>query len=308
MKIFCHVTLAEPTMQKLYDGITTAHSVTFRQQLSEEESIKAFLDSEIIFGNPPLGWFSKANRIQWVQLESVGLNPYDKRIAEGDIMFTNLKGFFNRPVSETVLGAIFLFNRGFLELMSSQRSKQWIKDELRSSLYTLADNSVIILGGGSIGQTISQQLRFLGAEVKMYDRNSELSDFGNVDELLKHMGQCDVLIGCLPENEDTVQFLDSEKLSTLGKNAILINVGRGSLIDEKALIALLKDKKIKGAFLDVTDKEPVPENSVVWEVPNLVLGQHAGGGSHDEIEKKVAYFIKNLRRFEQDRLVPIQLK
>ena len=127
----------------------------------------------------------------------------------------------------------------------------------------------------------------------MYDNLND-ADLINTNDLDNHLPNVDILIGCLPENNETKQLLDNFRINLLKKSSIIVNVGRGSLLDEKTLIHNIKSEKLAGAFLDVTDKEPIPIDSPLWSIPNIILSQHSGGGYENEVNDKIIFFNKNL--------------
>ena len=99
------------------------------------------------------------------------------------------------------------------------------------------------------------------------------------------------------------QLLDNYRINLLKKSSIIVNVGRGSLIDEKTLIKNIKSEKLAGAFLDVTDKEPISDDSPLWSIPNIILSQHSGGGYESEVNDKILFFKENLSRYK-NKILP----
>jgi phosphoglycerate dehydrogenase-like enzyme len=146
---------------------------------------------------------------------------------------------------------------------------------------TLLGARVLIWGFGAIGQTIAPLLDQLGAQVRGVARSSgERSGFAVIaeDDLPQELGRTDVLLMILPSTPATAQALDAERLAALPAHAYVVNVGRGSTVDESALVAALSDGRIAGAALDVTSTEPLQPDSPLWDAPNLVLTPHAAGG------------------------------
>src|SRR5690606_37368717 len=283
---------APPEKAYLMDSIKP-DEIVFHNELDPADAEEVFRECEVVFGNPPLEWIINSPRLQWVHLSSAGLDPYQEIIREGRIKFSNLKGFYDAPVTETAIGGLLMLLRKLHVLYAAQGRKHWIKPQVRTETDTLMGKEVLILGMGSIGKNIKQCLvpfgvRFLGND--HFPRNTDHSTIRQVEENLQ---KCDILIACLPELPQTVHFLNKERMELLKGTALIINVGRGSLIEEPALIQLLRKNKIAGAFLDVTQQEPIPVNSPLWNVPNLILSQHTGGSSGDEVGKQVRFFAEN---------------
>ncbi len=296
MKIFCSVVVSDNQKKWLQNNLK-ALPVIFQQDMDEVEGFLQIQECEVVFGNPPLQWLQHPSKIKWIQLESVGLDPYQKIIAQGEIAFSNAKGFFSKPVAETVLAGILTFYRKIHSLGVAQNNHQWMKNTLRYECRSLEGKKVLILGAGSIGQMIKRYLEPFGCDIMFYDTYNPFSDFSGLDDLDSKLANYDVLIGCLPETDETKQMINGQRLSQMKKSAVIINVGRGSLIDEGALMKTLREGQLLGAFLDVTAQEPLPKNSLLWSTPNLLLSQHTGGGTIDEVDKKLDFFIDSFQKY-----------
>ena len=301
MKIFCQVRLSSKEKQLLSDGLK-GHDVIFAQDYEENAEKEHFMDCQVAFGNPPLDWIKHNAHLRWVQLESVGLDPYQEEIDKEYIFFSNLKGFFDRPVAETVIAGILALYRELPALISAQQVNKWIKHEIRPKSECIKDKNVVILGAGSIGKTVKDHLLPFQPGITLYDIDPERSDYYSLQELDLSLKNMDILIGCLPENDKTINFLNAYRFSLLPESAIIVNVGRGTLIDEDVLITLLKDKKLRGAFLDVTREEPIPPDSELWQTPNLILSQHTAGGTKDEVIHKVNFFLENFNNYQNGQI------
>lgn len=301
MNIFCQVKLNEMEKQLLSNELEE-HEVIYAQDYGEDVAKEHFMDCQVAFGNPPLDWIQHSFNLTWIQLESVGLDPYQEEIEKNNIYFSSLKGFFDRPVAETVIGGILALYREFPALIAAQQEINWIKDEIRPKCESIKDKNIFILGAGSIGKTVKDHLIPFQTSITFYDINPELSDHHSLPELDLALKNTDILIGCLPENDKTINFLNAYRFSLLQENSIIVNVGRGTLIDEDVLITLLKEKKLRGAFLDVTREEPIPPDSELWQTPNLILSQHTAGGTKDEVIHKVKFFLDNFHNYDNGQI------
>ncbi len=296
MKIFCVIKVSAD--QKLYIQQELGdHEIFFKQDMDTEVAEREMGDCEVVFGNPSLDLLEKSNNVRWVQLESVGLDPYQELIKSGKIRFSNLRGFFDQPVAETAIGGMLSLYRKLFLLQKAQEEVTWIKDQVRAEGDTIMNKNILILGAGSIGHAIGDLLIAFKSKVKFYDVFQDLSDFQDLSALDETLPEFDIVVGCLPETADTINFLNGPRLTLLKPSAIVVNVGRGSLIDEEALIDQLSSGNLGGAFLDVTRQEPLPRESPLWNVPNLLLSQHTGGGTIHEVQNKVKFCIDNFRRY-----------
>ncbi|KAK8116389.1 uncharacterized protein PG998_004670 [Apiospora kogelbergensis] len=162
---------------------------------------------------------------------------------------------------------------------------------------TLRDANVLIWGYGNIAKTLTPHLRGLGATVRGVARTAGVRDgievYGD-DKLAELLPQTDALVMILPGSDSTRHVLNAERLKQLPNHAWVVNVGRGTAIDEDALVAALQDGEIGGAALDVFEKEPLPESSTLWKAPNCIISPHAAGGRPQGAEELIA---SNLRRF-----------
>ena len=298
MNIFCNVSLNEIQKDLLKKKINDNF---FFMEDSREKSFENFMNCEVCFGNPELDWVTKSKNLKWIQLESVGFEKYSKVKIPG-LKISNLRGFFSIPVAETALAGILSLKRGINRLLSLKNKKKWLGSRIRPTLNLLNGSNVLILGAGSIGLKIKNLLEKFNCKILMYDKFKNDADLININDLDNHLPNVDILIGCLPENNETKRLLDNYRINLLKKSSIIVNVGRGSLIDEKTLIHNIKSEKLAGAFLDVTDKEPISNDSPLWSIPNIILSQHSGGGYENEVNDKIIFFKKNLSRYKNKTL------
>ena len=298
MNIFCYVSLNEIQKDLLKKKINDNF---FFMEDSKEKSFENFMNCEVCFGNPELDWVTKSKNLKWIQLESVGFEKYSKVKIPG-LKISNLRGFFSIPVAETALAGILSLKRGINRLLSLKNKKKWLGSRIRPTLNLLNGSNVLILGAGSIGLKIKNLLEKFNCKILMYDKFKNDADLININDLDNHLPNVDILIGCLPENNETKRLLNNYRINLLKKSSIIVNVGRGSLIDEKTLIHNIKSEKLAGAFLDVTDKEPISNDSPLWSIPNIILSQHSGGGYENEVNDKIIFFKKNLSRYKNKTL------
>ena len=302
MNIFCYVSLNDIQRDFLKKKIDDNF---FFMEDSKEKSFENFINCEVCFGNPDLDWVTKSKKLKWIQLESVGFEEYSKVKIPG-LKISNLRGFFSIPVAETTLAGILSLKRGISRLLSLKDKKKWLGSRIRPTLNLLNGSNVLILGAGSIGLKIKNLLEKFNCKILMYDKFKKDADLINTNDLDNHLPNVDILIGCLPENNETKQLLDNYRINLLKKSSIIVNVGRGSLLDEKTLIHNIKSQKLAGAFLDVTDKEPIPNDSPLWSIPNIILSQHSGGGYENEVNDKIIFFKKNLSRYK-NKILPMNI-
>ena len=255
-----------------------------------------FLKCEIVFGNIPPDWVKQSSKIRWLQLESTGFAEYSEvkeNFLNKDVIITNLKSFFAHQVAQTVMAGIFSFYRGLDIFTLLKKEKKWIGDPIRAKLEILNDKDILFFGKGSINQEIAKYIKLFNCKYSFIDSNSNKSFF------TKKLKKAEIVICALPGTTKTKMLFNEKMINCLSKKTILVNVGRGNLINEKNLIKKLKNNDIKGAILDVTAEEPLRKNNPLWSCPNLILTQHTGGGYKDEIMNKVKFFLDNFQRYKK---------
>jgi phosphoglycerate dehydrogenase-like enzyme len=227
-------------------------------------------------------------RLRWVQ--SLAAGP-DSVLAAGfpdDVVITSGSGLHDRPVTEHALALVLALLRRLPAAARAQAEHRWA-DEIgglqplhpEGAVTTLLGARVLVWGFGAIGQTLAPLLDQLGAQVRGVARSAgERSGFPVIaeEDLNRELGQTDVLVMILPSTPATDRALDADRLAALPAHAYVVNVGRGSTVDEPALVAALSGGRIAGAALDVTNTEPLPADSPLWDAPNLLLTPHAAGG------------------------------
>jgi glyoxylate/hydroxypyruvate reductase len=291
MKIYIHTKFQDPEIQAFKDALSTKYEVIIGEGHNSEENKIQFLDSEICYGNPPLDWAIEATKLKWLQLNTTGFDQY-LTLKDYDFQFTNLKGYFGQSVAETIVAGILGVFRKIAELARLQTQKHWIGTPMRETLHLLTKKKVLILGSGAIG--LKTKTLLSGFECETTVLNSK-----TIVKITDYLPETDILISTLPETIETKGLISKAYLAMLKPSALFVNVGRGTNVDEKALIDILQAKRIMGAVLDVTEIEPIPVDSPLWEMENVLLTQHSSGGWMEESSGKVKFFLENLGRFEK---------
>ena len=284
----------ESLEKKILKDNLKKHNLYFSNLKFKEIADNNFLKCEIVFGNIPSNWVKQSSKIKWLQLESTGFGEYSnvkKNFLDKGVIITNLKSFFACQVAQTTMAGIFSFYRGLDKFILLKNEKKWIGDPMRTKLEILNNKNVLFFGKGSINKEISKYLKVFNCQYSFIDSNSK-KNF-----LIKKLKKAEIVICALPGTAKTKMLFNKKIISSLSKKTILVNVGRGNLIDEKYLIKKLKNNFLKGAILDVTSEEPLRKNNPLWSCPNLILTQHTGGGYKDEMVDKINFFLDNLQKY-----------
>ena len=238
----------------------------------------------VIVGEPTEDELSKCKNLKLLQLTWAGADKFLKmKNFPGNVTLATASGAFGEVISEYVIGGLLALYRDFPTYFENQKNHVWQKNEM---VETINGKTVLVLGTGDIGKTTAKKLKALGAkEIFGVRRNSKEDFVENFDEIFdvveldSLLPKADIVVCCLPETKATIGMLNKEMLSLMKENSVLINVGRGSLIVTNDLIEILESGKIKGVVLDVFEKEPLPENSKLWDMKNVIITPHIAGPS-----------------------------
>jgi len=271
------------------------------------ESAEVLKIADIAFGTPDADAVLSAENIRWFHVNLAGYTPYDRTDfrenfkAQGRIM-TNSSAVYVEPCSQHVLAMMMSLARRLPESLDNQRgAKAWNDIETRQESYLLNDQTALILGFGTIGRRIAELLAPLKMNLIGFKRRisgNESIKMVSESELDAQFPLADHIINVLPANDETINFLNAERLSKVKKGAIIYNIGRGVTLDQDALLAEMQTGRISAAYLDVTNPEPLPANHPLWTTPNCYITPHSAGGFSLERKKHVTHFLKNLQRFE----------
>lgn len=298
MKLFVNSALNDTLKAELQHQLPTDRdagliTVVFRHDLPDDQQQAEFQSAELVLGNPPAAWFADPlPNLKFWQLDSAGFDGYKHVQLTASI--ANMGDYFAWPCAETMLAGILALYRRIPELAVLQSRSEWVGAPIRARTDSLRHKQVVILGTGTIGQAMRQMLRGFNCEIKMLARTDLHADLHTADQLKEVLPQTDIVINCLPGT--AVGFFSADLIGAMKPGSLYANVGRGTTTDEPALIEALQAGKLAGAVLDVTAKEPIPTDNLLWTLPNVLLTQHTGGGQPNEDAGKVKQFLRNIGR------------
>ncbi len=254
----------------------------------------------IIFGWPREESMKEAVSLKWFQSMWAGTEEYNGCLPQG-VIFTSSSGSNSRSVAEHMLTGLMAVCRRLPTYLDSQRAHVW-KDE--GPMKTILGGTVLVIGAGHVGADFARLCQGLGARTIGLKRRiaGPIGGFDEVrtmDELDRLLPQADVVALTLPHSPQTVGLMNESRIALMKDGAVLISAGRGSVLDQDALVRAMQAGKLWGAALDVTDPEPLPPDSPLWDVPNLLLTPHVAGGMRLEITRRkcVEMAQENLRRY-----------
>jgi phosphoglycerate dehydrogenase-like enzyme len=254
-------------------------------------------DFDVVFGEPSLVRIviTQLSKLRWVQATYAGVEPLLDPTLRRDYLLTNARGVFGGLMSEYVFGYLLQHERRMVERYRAQQELRWD----RTITGTLRGKTIGLLGVGSIGTVLAGTARHFDMAVRGYTRASEscpdVNTYYHGSQLLDFADGLDYLVTVLPNTKETVRIVDASLLARLPAGAVFINVGRGSTVEDKALIDALRTGKLAAAVLDVFEQEPLPTGHPFWNTPNLLMTFHTSAPS---IPADLArLFIENYRRY-----------
>lgn len=259
--------------------------------------------AQVILGNVPAAMLHGSPALEWLQTNSAGVEAYiQPGVLAGDTLLTNATGAYGLAIAEHMLGMLLeLFKK--LELYrDAQKSGAWQSQGAVKAVY---GSTVLVLGMGDIGGEFAARCKALGAKVFGVRRSprpcpeyaDEVHLLEDLDSLLP---QADVVAITLPGTDATRGLMSRERLAKMKEGAVLLNVGRGFIVDTEALCDALERGHLSGAGVDVTDPEPLPPTHRLWNIPAAVVTPHISGFYHlrETHERIVGIFLENLRHFQ----------
>ncbi|WP_199552273.1 D-2-hydroxyacid dehydrogenase [Streptomyces sp. N35] len=227
-------------------------------------------------------WPGEGPRPVWVHTASAGADHLlSPELIESDTVITNARGIFDEPIAEYVAGLVLAFAKDLPRTLDLQSRREWRHRETRR----VGGTRACVVGSGPIGRAIARSLKALGIQAAVVGRTPRtgIHGPGDLDRLLAH---ADWVVCAAPLTESTRGMFDTRRFGVMQPSAHFINVGRGPLVIEEDLVEALSRRWIAGAALDVFDREPLPDDSPLWEVPGLVVSPHMSGdiiGWRDEL-------------------------
>jgi phosphoglycerate dehydrogenase-like enzyme len=261
-----------------------------------------FSGAEVLLARSlPNNVIKRAPRLKWIQMTFAGMESIvrDKDLVESPVKLTNASGIQAAAISEYVITLMLAFDKHLPTFAQLKREKKWQP----STMVGLASQTVGILGLGNIGKEIARRARALGMHVIAYDRPRRIMRAQYVDKFVSGpqiadiFKESDFVVSVLPSTPQTAGLIGEKELRMMKPSAYLINISRGAVVNEGALVWALEEKWISGAGLDVFTVEPLPKESKLWDFPNTILSPHCCGRLDDTDDRVADLFCDNLKRY-----------
>jgi phosphoglycerate dehydrogenase-like enzyme len=246
-------------------------------------------------------------RLRWAHSASAGVGgSLHPAMLASDVVLTNSAGVYAEPMADQVLAAILYFTRGLDVAVRQQREARWDKgpfNAVPTFMRELSEGTVGIVGLGGIGRAVARRAAALGMRViatrrrPQADAPEEVEVLAGEDALERLLPRSDYLVVTVPRTRETAGLIGARELGMLPGGAVLVNVARGGIVDESALAGALRSGRLRGAALDVFEREPLPGDSPLWRLPNLLATPHVSGTSRLFWRRQAELIVENLRRY-----------
>lgn len=277
-------------------------------KLAEWERLLKQVDVMLDFDQQnPFDLAHRAPLLRWIQATSSGVGQFiwKSGLDKTNITVTNAAGVHAVPLAEYVIMTMLIFTRRFLVAMRHQQLRRWE----RFTTPELTDKVVVVIGLGRVGREVATRAKAFGMTVIGTKRDIHLTDAErlSIDEVfpateLKHaLARADFVVLAVPQTRETENLLGKAEFGAMKRSAVVINIARGAVVDEGAMIDAIESGKIAGAALDVFETEPLPDESPLWRLPNVLVTSHCMSNSERENGRITSLFCTNLRRFLDDQ-------
>ena len=269
----------------------------------DEVKLEDIQDCEILFGMFPPELLKECPNLKWLQCSFAGVDKYSKpgTFACEDVVLTNASGAYGITIAEHMICVLLMMMRRMPEYQALIAERGW---KIIGDIRSIYDSTVTVVGMGDIGSNFGRRLKAMGATVRgvrrtLQDKPDWCDEAFTTEDLHKSFKGADVVALCVPGTDKTRHILGKAEFDAMEDGTYIINVGRGTAIDQEALFEALKSGKLAGAALDVANPEPLPQDHFLWDAPNLILTPHVSGNMSlpKTCELVINIFLRNLEHW-----------
>lgn len=300
IKIICTENLSTAEQEKI-----RAISKNIDLQNISDANSTAFEEAEVIIGNAGASILQRAKKLKWVQVLHAGVENMPKEMIAHPLVLTNMQKVFAPVIAESAIALLLSLTRGLVQFaIPNFQQKKWVSNPPENiKLTDLYDKTIGIVGMGGIGSETARRLHYgfnmhvLATDAKAMHKPDFVEELHDPSWFMKMVPQVDVLMSAAPLTKETKEMFNDEVFSKMKPDAYFINVSRGGVVKQDALIEALKSKKIRGAGLDVAMPEPLPADNPLWDCPNLIITAHNSTVAKSRNERMFALVLENVRRY-----------
>jgi len=287
------------TMLNTVPHVTGKTAVDFDGKTAEAAAILHWSGSRDLLRSV----FLASPHVRWVHSRAAGVdNLLFPELVASEVPLTNGTGVFSASLGEFALAAMLYFAKDFHRMRRNQEAGRWEQFDVEE----IAGRTVGIVGYGDIGRAVATRAHAMGMRVLALKRHApDLADplidlYFKPAELNDMLSLCDYVVVCAPLTPETRHMISTAALSAMKPTAVLINLGRGPVVDQAALVHALSEKKIRGAALDVFEQEPIPPGDPIWKLGNLFISPHCADHTKDWLDDAMRFFVQQYARFRND--------
>lgn len=312
LTIWCNAALNERAEQLLVDGLSGHRLIFAKERLASVlvagKSDAGLAEADVVFGQPEPAECLKRAKIKWVAVTSAGYGRYDtpeflETFRGRGSAFSTSSTVFAEPCAQHVMAMMLALGRQLLESHAEQLGgRQWKFFERRSASVLLNGQTVLMLGYGNIAKRLTELLAPFGMKIYAVRRKTHSERGVHIiaeDRVTSVLGEADHVVNLLPDNEATRNYVNARRLGALKRGARFYNIGRGTTVDERALVEALESGRLGAAYLDVFAEEPLPASSPLWTARNCFITPHTAGGRSDQDVALVRHFLANFPKFAE---------
>jgi phosphoglycerate dehydrogenase-like enzyme len=287
------------------------HQLIYSTEANESNLAAAAVDprlavADIAFGQPDVEQVMRLDNLKWIHLTTAGYTAYDRDDFKNTLrargaMLTNSSGVYDDPCAQHALAMMMAFARRLPESLKTQLDdRAWHWTRRRSESFLLNGQAALLFGFGAIAIRLCELLapfRMNLIGVRRTVKGGEPVRIITEEQVSEFLPRADHIVNMLPGNDSTISYFNEDRFQRMKPGAFFYNIGRGSTVDQEALLAALKRGGLAGAYLDVTTPEPLPPDHPLWSAPNCFITPHSAGGANREQHELIRHFLENLRRF-----------
>jgi phosphoglycerate dehydrogenase-like enzyme len=310
--------------ERLTQIVHAAGEMSVVNARDEAEALEQIIDADAFFGKITARLLERARKLRWVQTPTASLEHYlFDALIEHPCVLSNMRGLFSDVIADHVMGFVLCFARNLHLYRDRQRDHHWepvggeagrsdfvagpaFVSEIDRRHLHLSDCTLGVVGVGNIGSEICRRaaafgMRILGVDPRCREVPGALPEVWPSARLLDLLRESDFVVIAAPHTPETYQLFRRDKFDVMKSSAYLMNIGRGAIVDLNDLVAALQAGKIAGAALDVFEIEPLPRDSPLWSMPNVIITPHIAAASTHIAERHLQTLLENIRRFVAGR-------
>jgi phosphoglycerate dehydrogenase-like enzyme len=304
IKVLCTHNFSSREVQRIQEAGKNVHLILIK----DPGELKAHLaDAEVILGSIDGNLVPSAKGLKWVQTMAAGVENMPAELKEHPCTLTNMQRVYAPVIAETAIAMLLSLTRGLAQVsVPALAQRKWVQATGNTPLVDLYGKTIGIVGMGGIGSETARRLHYgfnmqvLATDAKALPKPDFVARLHDPTWFMEMVPQVDVLMSAAPLTKETKGMFNAAVFNRMKPGAYFINVSRGGLVDQDALVKALKEKKIQGAGLDVTTPEPLPHDDPLWTCPNVVITPHNSGQAPVRQERAIALIAENVRRYSNN--------